>query len=88
MKVIRGGITAAKGFKANGLFCGIKKSRKKDLMLLSSETEAKCVGLFTTNKLKASCVHFNIKQKLKPHSIIDITSPCLIGFDMASKFLQ
>jgi glutamate N-acetyltransferase/amino-acid N-acetyltransferase len=31
MKIISGGVTAPIGFKANGLYCGIKKSKKKDL---------------------------------------------------------
>lgn len=59
---IRGGITAPQGFKANGIFCGIKKSKKRDLMLIASETPCVAAGVFTTNQLKASCVQFNIKQ--------------------------
>ena len=61
-RVISGGVTAPLGFKANGIYSGIKKSRKKDLMLLVSDTPCKAVGVFTTNKVKASCVDFNLKQ--------------------------
>ena len=61
-KEIRGGVTAPLGFKASGLHCGVKASRKKDLMLLVSATPCKAAAVFTTNKVKASCVEFNIKQ--------------------------
>ncbi|MDO8561973.1 MAG: bifunctional glutamate N-acetyltransferase/amino-acid acetyltransferase ArgJ [bacterium] len=56
MRFIPGGITAPIGFKANGLSCGIKKSGKKDLSLIYSETMCDAVGTFTTNKVSASCV--------------------------------
>lgn len=61
-ETIRGGITAPLGFKANGIFCGIKKSRKRDLMMIASETPCVTAGVFTTNQLKAACVTHNIKQ--------------------------
>lgn len=55
MKIIDGGITAPKGFVANGIAAGIKK-RKKDLTLLVSEVPAQAAGTFTTNKVKAAPV--------------------------------
>lgn len=55
MKVIEGGITAPKGFLANGIAAGIKK-RKKDLALLVSEVPAQVAGAFTTNTVKAAPV--------------------------------
>ncbi|PIU41792.1 MAG: ornithine acetyltransferase [Candidatus Omnitrophica bacterium CG07_land_8_20_14_0_80_42_15] len=55
MEVIRGGITAPKGFLANGVCCGIKKS-KDDLALLVSEVPAIAVAAFTQNKVKAAPV--------------------------------
>lgn len=61
-EVIRGGITAPQGFKANGIFCGVKKSKKRDLMLIVSESPCVAAGVFTTNQLKAACVQFNLKQ--------------------------
>lgn len=64
MKVIKGGVTAATGFKASGLFCGIKKSKKKDLALIVSERLCDAAGVFTTNKVQASCVVIN-KEHLK-----------------------
>jgi glutamate N-acetyltransferase/amino-acid N-acetyltransferase len=49
------GITAPKGFKAAGIHCGIKKS-KKDLALIISETPATAAGIFTLNKVQAAPV--------------------------------
>src|SRR3989338_2021165 len=59
VKVIIGGVTAPKGFKANGLSCGIKSTGKNDLALIYSEKMCDAVGVFTTNKVKASCVVIN-----------------------------
>ena len=50
MKLISGGICAAKGFKANGIHCGIRKNRtKRDLALIYSEVKAKAAAVYTTN---------------------------------------
>ena len=43
------------GFKAGGINCGVKKS-KKDLALIYSEVSAVCAGMFTTNQIKAAPV--------------------------------
>src|SRR3989338_9050724 len=64
MKWIHGGVTAPMGFKANGIFCGIKKSKKRDLALIASEKPCQAAGVFTTNKVQASCVVIN-KEHLK-----------------------
>jgi glutamate N-acetyltransferase / amino-acid N-acetyltransferase len=49
------GITLPKGFKAAGIHCGIKKS-KKDLALIYSETPASAAAVFTLNKVQAAPV--------------------------------
>ena len=55
MKIISGGVCAAKGFKANGLHCGIRKNRtKKDLALIVSEVPASCAAVYTTNLVKGA----------------------------------
>lgn len=54
MKVIKGGVTAPKGFKASGIACGIKKSGKKDLALIYSEVSANAAAVFTSNRVKAA----------------------------------
>ena len=59
MRKINGGVASPLGFKASGLFCGIKKSKKKDLALIVSERLCDAAGTFTTNKVQASCVVVN-----------------------------
>lgn len=50
MKVISGGVCAAKGFTANGIHCGVRKNKlKKDLSLIYSEKKASCAAVYTTN---------------------------------------
>ncbi len=53
--VIKGGVTAAKGFKANGLHCGIRKNKtKKDIALIVSDTVANAAAVYTTNLVKGA----------------------------------
>jgi len=52
---IHGGVTAAKGFRAAGIHCGIKEN-KKDLALLVCDTLASAAGMFTTNAIRAAPV--------------------------------
>ena len=56
MKIIEDGtVTNPKGYKGAGLHIGIKK-RNKDFALIVSDVEAKAVGTFTTNMVKAAPV--------------------------------
>ena len=53
MKTIEGGICAAKGFKANGIHCGIRKNKsKRDLSLIVSDVKATAAAVYTTNLVK------------------------------------
>ena len=55
MKLITGGVCAAKGFKAGGIHCGIRKNRtKKDLALLVSDVPCSAAALYTTNLVKGA----------------------------------
>ena len=57
MKIISGGVCAPKGFKAGGIWCGIKAgSQKRDLALIYSEKSCAAAAMFTTNRVKAACV--------------------------------
>ncbi len=49
------GVTVAKGFKAAGIACGIKKG-KKDLAVIYSEKDAVAAGVFTLNQVQAAPV--------------------------------
>ena len=55
MKLINGGVCAAKGFTANGIHCGIRKNKtKRDLALILSERPASAAAVYTTNLVKGA----------------------------------
>ena len=55
LKFISGGVTAAKGFLASGIHCGIRKNKsKKDLALIFSKIECDAAAVYTLNKVKGS----------------------------------
>lgn len=55
IKKIDGGVTAAKGFLANGVHCGIRKNPgKKDVALIYSEVPAAAAAVYTTNLVKGA----------------------------------
>jgi len=57
IKKITGGVTAAKGFKAAGIHCGLRKNKtKRDLALIYCEKQCDAAGVFTTNKVFAAPV--------------------------------
>ena len=54
----RGTVTSPKGFKASGIYCGLKR-KNKDICLLVSDAPATVAGMFTTNQVPAHCVIYN-----------------------------
>lgn len=56
MKIITGGVTAAKGFMAAGVEAGIKYQNRKDMAMVYSKTPCRAAGVFTTNVVKAAPV--------------------------------
>lgn len=55
MKYINGGVTAAIGFKAAGIHCGIRKNKsKKDLALIVSDKKCTAASVYTTNLVKGA----------------------------------
>jgi glutamate N-acetyltransferase/amino-acid acetyltransferase len=64
MKYIDGGICAAKGFKASGTYCGIKKpnvenfdpqiKHKNDICLFTSDVLCNAAAVYTQNKVKGA----------------------------------
>ncbi len=55
IKLISGGVCAAKGFKANGIHCGIRRNRtKRDLALIYSESLCSAAAVYTTNLVKGA----------------------------------
>jgi len=53
-----------KGFKASGIYSGIKASKKKDLALILSDKPSQISGVFTTNIIQAAPVIIG-KKKVK-----------------------
>ncbi len=61
MKIIEGGVTAAKGFQAASTAAGIKYKNRKDMAMIVSEVPCKAAGTFTTNLVKAAPVKWDQK---------------------------
>lgn len=67
-RVIEGGVCAAKGYKASGVYCGIKKSAvpdgnespvsnvKNDIAMVVSDVMCSAAGVYTSNKVKGAPV--------------------------------
>ncbi len=76
MKEIKGGITAAKGFKAASCAAGIKYQGRTDMAMVYSEVPCVSAGTFTSNVVKAACVQWdmNIVNTNKPLQAVVINS--------------
>lgn len=57
-KLVKGGVTAPKGFQAHAVECGIKNPKKPrlDMGLVYSTEPTTSSGVFTTNRIKAAAV--------------------------------
>ena len=52
---IDGGVTAAQGFSAAGVHCGIRRNKsKRDLALIASSVPCNAAGIYTLNKVKGA----------------------------------
>ncbi|MBP1547425.1 MAG: bifunctional ornithine acetyltransferase/N-acetylglutamate synthase, partial [Oscillospiraceae bacterium] len=58
MNIIDGGVCAAKGFKASGVYCAIKENptKKNDIAMLVSDVMCNTAGVYTQNKVKGAPV--------------------------------
>ncbi len=55
MKIIEGGVTAAQGFSAGGIHCGIRKNKSKpDLAMIFSDRECAAAAVYTQNLVKGA----------------------------------
>ena len=59
MKIIEGGVTAAKGFKAAAAAAEIKYKGRTDMAMVYSEVPCVAAGTFTTNVVKAAPVKWD-----------------------------
>ena len=70
LKPVKGGVTAAGGFRAAAVYVGIKAANKSrdDMALVASEVPAVGAGVFTTNRVKAAPVRVSRAHLRSPHS--------------------
>jgi glutamate N-acetyltransferase/amino-acid N-acetyltransferase len=61
MKIIEGGVTAAKGFEASSCEANIKYKNRTDMAMVFSKEPCVCAGTFTSNVVKAACVKWDMK---------------------------
>ena len=59
MEMIKGGVTAAKGFEAASTAAGIKYKNRTDMALVYSQVPCEVAGTFTTNVVKAAPVKWD-----------------------------
>ncbi len=73
MKIINGGVTAAKGFEAAAAKAQIKYKDRTDMALIYSEAPCAAAGTFTTNVVKAAPVKWDqeiVKKSPKVHAVV------------------
>ena len=72
MKTISGGVTAPKGFRAAGVYCGVKASHagvpgtqgKPDLAMIVSDCECTAAATYTLNRVKAAPLYVTMGHLL------------------------
>ena len=65
MKLISGGVTAAKGFRAAGIHAGVKDGsdpNKNDVAMILCDTEAAAAGVYTMNRVKAAPIYVTMEH--------------------------
>ena len=73
MEIIKGGVTAAKGFMATSCAANIKYEGRTDMALLFSKEPCECAGTFTSNVVKAACVMWDkeiVESGDKMHGVV------------------
>ena len=73
MEIIKGGVTAAKGFEAACTAAGLKYKDRTDMALVYSQVPCVCAGTFTTNVVKAAPVKWDqkvVKRGKKSQAVI------------------
>lgn len=73
MEIIKGGVTAAKGFQAAAAAAEIKYQGRTDMALIYSEKPCRIAGTFTTNVVKAAPVKWDkcvVESKVRSQAVI------------------
>ncbi|MCL2817877.1 MAG: bifunctional ornithine acetyltransferase/N-acetylglutamate synthase, partial [Clostridiales bacterium] len=66
---IKGGLTAAAGFLASGVACGLRKPNKKDVGIIFSSAPCTAAGVFTKNAVAAAPVEWCRKTLAAGHPV-------------------
>ena len=64
-----GSVTSPAGFSAGIATCGLKQSRRPDLMLLHSDHNCTAAGMFTRNQVVGANITLN-RETLAANSVI------------------
>ena len=66
-ETLEGGVCAAKGFKASGVYCAIKENptKKNDIAMIVSDVMCNAAGVYTQNKVKGAPVIVTKKNLAK-----------------------
>lgn len=63
MNLTTGGVCAAKGFRAAGIHCGLRKNKtKKDIALIVSDCDCAAAAVYTTNLVKGAPIEVTKKN--------------------------
>ncbi len=81
MKIITGGVTAAKGFQAASTAAGIKYQGRTDMAMVYSEKPCVAAGTFTTNIVKAAPVKWD-QEIVYQHPSAQVTHPVAVVLPM------
>jgi glutamate N-acetyltransferase / amino-acid N-acetyltransferase len=81
IRTVKGGILAAKGFKAAGVKCGLKKKKVEDFAMIFSEVPAVATGVFSRNQVLAAPVQLSKKLVRRHRSqAIVVNAGCANAF--------
>lgn len=71
--IIDGSVTTPHGFRASGLYCGLKKSERNDLGAIVCDVPAAAAAVYTTNVFQAAplaVTRASLKEEGKLQAII------------------
>ncbi|HKM05336.1 MAG TPA: bifunctional glutamate N-acetyltransferase/amino-acid acetyltransferase ArgJ [Lachnospiraceae bacterium] len=96
MKIVNGGVTAAKGYEASGIEASIKYQNRRDMAIIYSTVPCKVAGTFTSNVVKAAPViwdkevveHSEFAQAIIVNSGIANACTGVLGYDYCKKTAQ
>ena len=71
IKIITGGVTAARGFKAASTAAGIKYKNRQDMAMIYSQEPCRAAGTFTTN-IAVSYTHLDVYKRQLLGTLVNV----------------